>query len=98
MTDTPHETPQDHNQDILPAKFVLNKYRIIFIALTLVAVGLAACGGGTSGSLSSLERIRELTGMTAPVETPVAQNARARYCLAIRLSDHLYDVCGNERR
>ena len=79
MTDTPHETPQDHNQDILPAKFVLNKYRIIFVALTLVAVGLAACGGGTSGSdpLNSPERIRELTGMTAPVETPAAQNARA---------------------
>ena len=79
MTDTPHETPQDHNQDILPAKFVLNKYRIIFVALTLVAIGLSACGSGKSGSdpLSSVERIRELTGMTAPVETPVAQNARA---------------------
>ena len=78
MTDTPHETPQDHNQDILPAKFVLNKYRIIFVALTLIAVGLAACGGGKSGSDPlSVERIRELTGMTAPVETPAAQNARA---------------------
>ncbi len=79
MTDTPHATPQDHNQDMLPAKFVLNKYRIIFVALTLVAVGLAACGGGKSGSdpLSSLESIRELTGMTAPVEKPAAQKARA---------------------
>ena len=79
MTDTPHATSQDHNQDILPAKFVLNKYRIIFVALTLVAVGLAACSGGKSGSgpISSLESIRELTDMTAPVETTAAQKARA---------------------
>ncbi len=78
MIDTPHETPQDHNQDILPAKFVLNRYRIVFAALALVVLGLTSCAGGKSGSDPlSVESIRELTGMTAPVETPAAQNARA---------------------
>ena len=71
MTDTLH-------QDILHAKFVLNRYRIVFATLALVVIGLSSCAGGKSGTdpLSD-KNIRKLTGMTAPVETPAVQNGRA---------------------
>ena len=52
--------------------------RIIVCAICLITV-LTACGGGGSGSgpALSLDGIRDLTGLSAPVETPAAQRARS---------------------
>ena len=47
-------------------------------ALVIVGVlGLAACGGGGGGPVSGLGEIGEQAGLSAPIETPSAQQARA---------------------
>ena len=42
-----------------------------------ILLPLSACGGGGDGPAASVDDIRDLTGLSAPAETPAAQNARA---------------------
>ena len=42
-----------------------------------ILLPLSACGGGGDGPAVSIEDIRELTGLSAPIETPAAQRARS---------------------
>ena len=52
--------------------------RLVILLSAAAPLFLAACvGGGDDGPVSDLERIRQLTGMSAPTETPEAQDRPA---------------------
>ncbi len=46
-------------------------------AVAFILLPLSACGGGGDGPAASIGDIRDLTGLSAPAETPASQNARA---------------------
>ena len=51
--------------------------RLVILLSAAAPLFLAACvGSGENGPVSDLERIRQLTGLTAPTETPEAQQER----------------------
>ncbi len=45
-------------------------------AVAIILLPLSACGGGGDGPAISTGDVRDLTGLSAPAETPAAQNAR----------------------
>ena len=53
------------------------RIRLAILFSAAIPLSLAAClGGGEDGPVSDLERIRHLTGLSAPTETPEAQQER----------------------
>ncbi len=51
-------------------------------AVAFILLPLSACGGGGDGPAASIGDIRDLTGLSAPAETPASQSARAPAMIA----------------